>query len=95
MFEKKDCKRKCKKTDKINNMLEEANLREWSYVLGSKKEIFKRNLIAGIARGLGMTIGLAIITTVIIYILQRIVKMNIPLIGDYIIDLIEIVEKRR
>jgi len=84
-----------KKIDKINNMLEEANLRDFSYVLGNKKEIFKRNLLAGVARGLGMTIGLAIVTTLLIYILQKIVKMNIPLIGDYIVDLIEIVEKRR
>lgn len=83
------------KIDKLNNMLVKANIDELSYVLGNKKEIFKRNLLAGVSRGLGMTIGVALVTAILIYVLQKIVKMNIPLIGDYIVDLINIVENKR
>ena len=68
---------------------------ELLYIMGNKKEIFKRNLLAGIARGLGMTIGVAVVTAVGIYILQKVVKLNLPVIGDYIVDIIEVVEKKR
>ncbi len=84
-----------KKIDKINNILEKANIIELSYVVGSKKEILKRNLIAGIARGVGIGIGVTIVTGIIIYLLRKLIMLNIPIIGDYIADIVEIVEKSR
>lgn len=40
--------------EKLSDMLQEGNFVEWSYLLGNKKEIIKRNLLAGIARGVGI-----------------------------------------
>lgn len=84
-----------KKIDKINKMLEKSNIIELSYIIGNKKEILKRNLIAGISRGVGIGIGVTIITAIIIYFLQKLIKLNIPVIGDYIADIVEIVERSR
>ena len=84
-----------KKIDKINKTLEKSNLIEMSYILGNKKEIIKRNLVAGISRGVGIGIGVTFVTTIIIYILRKIIMLNIPIIGDYIADIVEIVEKSR
>lgn len=84
-----------KKIDKINNILEKSNIIELSYVVGSKKEILKRNLIAGIARGVGIGIGVTVVTALIIYLLRKLIMLNIPVIGDYIADIVEIVEKNR
>ena len=78
--------------EKLINKLENRNLEEIFYILGSKKEIAKRNFIAGIFRGIGIGIGVTIVTAVIIYFLQRLVKLNLPIIGRYIYDIIEIVE---
>ena len=50
----------------------------------NKKEIIKRNFIAGMAKGVGMGIGFSIISAIIVYILQKIIKLNIPAISDYI-----------
>ena len=83
------------KIDKLNKNLEKTNLMELSYIMGNKKEILKRNLLAGISRGVGITIGVTIITAIIIYILQKLLILNIPLIGDYIVDIIEVVDRRR
>jgi len=83
------------KIDKINDSLEKTNFLQWSYILGSRKEIFKRNFLAGIARGLGMTVGVTIITAIVIYILQKMMVLNIPLIGEYITELVRIVEKNK
>lgn len=81
------------KIDKISDSLEKSNIMEMTYILGSKKEILKRNLIAGIARGVGIGIGVTLITAMLIYILQKIILLNIPIIGDYITDIVQIVEK--
>ena len=83
------------KIDKINKTLEKSNLIEFSYIMGSKKEILKRNLIAGISRGVGIGIGITIVTALIIYLLRKVIMLNIPVIGDYIADIVEIVERSR
>lgn len=87
-------KRLDKKIDKIIEMMEKSNIIELSYILGNKKEIIKRNLIAGISRGVGIGIGVTIITAIIIYFLRKLIMLNIPLIGDYIADIVTIVENR-
>ena len=84
-----------KKIDQLNNNFEKANLEEISYILGSKLEIVKRNLLAGILRGIGIGIGFTIITAIILMILRKIVMLNIPVIGEYIGDIVDIIEKSR
>ena len=82
-----------KKIDEINYQLTKSRIMEISYILGNKKEIIKRNFIAGISRGVGIGIGISLISALILYILQKIILLNIPVIGDYISDLVSIVQK--
>ena len=84
-----------KSINKLNKMLQEGNFVELTYLLGNKKEIMIRNLIAGIFRGVGIGIGVTIITAILILFLQKIVALNIPVIGEYISDIVEIVERGR
>ena len=88
-------KKVIEKLDNINEKLQKTQAIEISYILGSKREIIKRNLIAGIARGVGIGIGVTIVTAIIIYLLRKLIMLNIPVIGDYIADIVEIVEKNR
>ena len=81
------------KKDNILENIEKKNLEEVLYVLGNKKEIAKRNFIAGIFRGVGIGIGVTIVSAIIVYFLQRLVKLNLPGIGRYINDIVEIVEE--
>lgn len=82
-----------KSIDKLNKTLEESNFIELSYLIGNKKELITRNFIAGISKGIGIGIGVTIITAILIMILQKIVTLNIPVIGEYVADIVEIVEK--
>ena len=81
--------------DNLINIFQKSNIEDLSYILGNKKEIIKRNFLAGIARGVGIGIGVTIITAILIIILQKIVTLNIPIIGEYISDIIDIVQKSR
>jgi len=82
-----------RKIDAINQKLEKLNILEWSYIMGNKKEIIKRNILAGIFRGVGIGIGVTVVSAVIIYFLRKIIMLNIPIIGDYISDIVSIVQK--
>ena len=83
------------KIDRLILELEKSNLQELIFILGSRKEILKRNFIAGISRGVGIGIGVTIITAILIVVLEKIVTFNIPVIGKYVADIVEIVEKNR
>ncbi len=84
-----------KNIDNLNYVLTKNNLIDLSEILGNRKELLIRNLLSGIAKGVGIGIGVTIITAVLIILLQKIVKLNIPIIGDYITDIVDIVEKNR
>lgn len=82
------------KIDELNSIIKKANLSEIAYILGNKKEIIVRNIIAGIARGVGIGLGVTVITAILVVVAQRIVKLNIPIIGEYIGDIIDIVQRK-
>ena len=84
-----------KSIDKLNETLEKGNIMELSYLLGNRKEMIIRNLIAGIFRGIGIGIGVTVITAILVMLLQKIVSLNIPVIGEFIADIVDIVEKSR
>lgn len=87
---------------KLENLVNELNINiarndliDFSEILGNWKVLLKRNLISGIFKGIGIGIGFTIITAIIVYILQKIVRLNIPIIGEYISDIVDIVEKSK
>lgn len=88
-------KKLSKQVEELNKTMQDANLSELIYILGDKKKMFLRNVWAGIGRGIGIGIGVTIISAMIVYALQRIVTLNIPVIGNYVSDIVEIVQKRQ
>lgn len=84
-----------KSIEELNKIMQEGNFIELSYLLGNKKEMLIRNFFAGISRGVGIGIGVTIITAILVMILQKIVTLNIPIIGEYIADIVEIVQRSR
>lgn len=82
-----------KQIDELNKAMQVANITEIVAILGNKKKMFLRNVWAGIGRGIGIGIGVTIITAIIVYALQKIVMLNIPVIGNYISDIVDIVVK--
>ena len=84
-----------KNIDNLNFVLTKNNLIDLAELLGNRKEMLIRNLLAGIAKGIGIGIGFTILTGILVIILQKIVNLNIPVIGDYITDIVDIVENNR
>lgn len=96
MFEKKKKENLLlKQLDNLNKNLLESNIIDIASLLGDRKKLLLTNLIAGISRGIGIGIGVTIITALLIMVLQKIVTLNIPVIGEYISDIVEIVQRSR
>lgn len=93
--EKKLEKQLLAKLEDLNYTLTKNNILELAELLGNKKQLLIRNLLTGIAKGIGIGIGFTILTAILLIILQKIVTLNIPVIGDYISDIVEIVENKR
>lgn len=83
-----------KNLEQLNKTLTRNNILEISELLGNKKQLLFRNLLSGMAKGIGIGIGFTILTAILLIILQKIVTLNIPVIGDYIADIIKIVESK-
>jgi hypothetical protein len=52
------------------------------------------NFWSGLVRGFGMAIGFTVLTALVLYGLQKIVLLNMPWIGDFISDIVNIVENQ-
>lgn len=80
---------------KINNQIYEGKVLDMAELLGNPKKMLLRNFASGLIKGIGAGIGFSIITAIIIYAVQKIIKLNIPVISEYIADIVEIVQKNR
>ena len=83
------------KIDNINEVLIKNHILDLSELLGNRKKLFIRNFGSGISKGIGIRIGVTVITAILVILLQKIVTLNIPIIGEYIADIVDIVEKSR
>lgn len=85
---KRYLRKKCKKIIQ-NNLIDLEDL------IGNRKNFIIRNFCSGIIKGIGAGIGFSIITAIIIYFVQKIVKLNIPIISQYISDILEIIKESK
>lgn len=81
--------------DRLNYILNRNKVLDLIEIAGNTKKFLIRNLLSGIIKGIGVGIGFSVITALIIYLLQKIIKLNIPVISKYIADIVEIVQKSK
>lgn len=81
--------------DKLNKSLQRNNFLDLVELLGDRKKLFIRNFTSGIFKGIGIGIGVTLITAILLILLQKIVALNIPVIGEFIADIVDIVQNSR
>ena len=80
---------------KLNKSLQRNNFLDLVELLGDRKKLFIRNFSSGIFKGIGIGIGVTLITAILLILLQKIVALNIPVIGEFIADIVDIVQNNR
>lgn len=81
-----------RKIDELGVALEKMKLAEYVELLNRPSRLFYINFFAGVARGFGMAVGFAILGAVLIYSLQRLQVLNLPVIGGLIAEIVRIVQ---
>lgn len=80
------------KIEDLSLKMERMNLAEYMNLLNDPKRFLMVNFLGGLARGLGVAIGVTLLGALVLYIMQRLVTLNLPLIGDFIADLVRLVQ---
>ena len=80
--------------EEIALSLEKSKIAEYVDIMNNKRRLLYVNFISGLARGFGMAIGFTVLGAIAIYILQKMLTWNLPLIGDFISDIVKIVQEK-
>ncbi len=81
-----------KKIDDMSLKMEKMKFIDYVYYLEHPKKMLWANFVGGIARGFGIAVGFTILGAIMIYILNRVVEYNLPIIGEFISDIVKIVQ---
>jgi uncharacterized membrane protein len=78
--------------EQIAQSIEKAQIADYVQLMQRPRRLIFLNLVAGISRGVGIAIGFTIFTSTIVYVLQIIGALDIPIIGGYIADIVKHVQ---
>ena len=80
--------------EKLMNTLERMQLSDYvEYVTNRRRMVFS-NILYGLCRGLGFTLGFSVLGAAIIALLRSLFMENLPLIGGFLAEVIRAVEAR-
>ena len=72
---------------------EKLRLSEYLQYVSDTKRLLWVNFVSGAARGLGFAVGFSILGALLIVLLSRITVDNLPVIGEFLADVIRVVER--
>lgn len=79
------------KLAELSQQLEKFNLAGYLEQLNNPRRYLMVNFIGGLVRGVGIALGMTLLGAFVLFILQKIVVLNLPVIGDFIAELVRIV----
>lgn len=80
---------------KLAEYLERMNIVDYIEMNRKPGRVIKFNILYGLSRGFGFAIGFTLLGALVFYILNQLNILNLPVIGNFLADLLEYVEKVR
>jgi hypothetical protein len=74
--------------------MERMGLAEYVQYLSSTRRLLWTNFLGGMARGLGIAVGFSILGAILIVLVQRLAVENMPLIGNFLADVVRMVQRK-
>jgi len=84
--------RLAKIAEELTRTMEKTRIAEYVDYLEHPGRLLWTNFLIGVARGLGSTIGLAVVLGVFFFMIQKLVLLNLPGISDFIADFIVMIQ---
>ncbi|GAF66857.1 DUF5665 domain-containing protein [Alkalihalobacillus trypoxylicola] len=79
--------------DKLEEMTTNGRIDDIVLHFTNKREVIKVNILAGISRGVGLTLGTAIFIGLFILLLTQMISL--PIVGQWVANFLEMVESYR
>jgi hypothetical protein len=83
-----------KKIEELSVSMEKMKLAEYIELLNNPKRMLYLNFLSGLARGIGAAIGFTILGAFVVLLLKKLVLLNIPVIGDFVAEIVRLVQYR-
>ena len=78
--------------ERITRQMEQLQLDAFLRYAGNWRRRLLGEFLAGIARGIGFSVGFTILGAVILYFLRNAAMSNLPVIGRFVAEIVRIVE---
>lgn len=79
---------------RLTDTLERMHLDDYVEYISNRKRLIASNLLYGMVRGFGFTIGFTVLGALLVVLLKNLVSENIPLIGNFLAEVIHAIEAR-
>ena len=80
-------------TEQLTRTMEKTRIAEYVDYLEHPGRLLWSNFLIGLARGLGGTVGLAIVLGAFVFVIQNLIMLNLPVISDFIADFIRMIQE--
>ena len=74
--------------------LEQLQLAEYLRYVQDTRRLMRTQFVSGLFRGMGMAVGFTILGAALVMLLQALAQRNLPVIGDFLAQLVAIVQSR-
>lgn len=74
--------------------LERLQLADYLRYVQDTRRLMRTQFVSGLFRGMGMAVGFTILGAVLVMLLQALAQRNLPVIGDFLAQLVAIVQSR-
>lgn len=83
-----------KRLNELSLLLEKLRLADYLVHLNNTRRMIWVNFLGGLARGLGIAVGFTLLGALVLYLLQQSFLNNLPVIGEFIADIVQIANER-
>jgi len=80
------------KVEQLSLNIERMKLAEYVDLLNNPGRLLFVNFISGVARGVGIAVGFTLLGALVLFILQRLVVLNLPVVSDFIAEIVRLVQ---
>ncbi|MEF9952497.1 MAG: DUF5665 domain-containing protein [Clostridium sp.] len=88
----KEIDEKIKLIEKVSDHFVRARVADYVDLIQRPKKLIMMNFLAGVAKGLGFAVGFTILGAIAVFILQKVVVLNLPIVSDLIAEMIELIQ---
>lgn len=86
--------RECELIQRLTDTLERMHLDDYLEYVSNRRRMLFSNFLYGMMRGLGFAIGFTVLGALVVVILKNLVSENMPVIGDFVAEVIHAIEAR-